>query len=113
MRAGLKPRPYTRRTKEQYSHKRLARNGCSTEKKDLRRGTKPPKISPNYAARLKSFHQKEKTVKGAQPGVAVPLEQPGEANSPLDLARRQEDSQAWLSHRPRQCGLVLNTTSTQ
>ena len=107
------PRPYTRRRKEQYSQKRTARNGCSTKKKDVRRGAKAPKISSNSSARLKSCPPKEKTVKGAQPGVAVPLEQHGEVNSPLHSAGRQKDSQEWLSHRPRQCGLVLNTTSTQ
>src|SRR5437016_13911675 len=73
MRAGLKPRPYTRRRKEQYSQKRTARNGCSTKKKDVRRGGKAPKISSNSSARLKSCPPKEKTVKGAQPGTAVLL----------------------------------------
>jgi len=43
----------------------------------------------------------------------VLLERHGEVNSPLHAARRQEDSQEWLSHLPRQCGLVLNITSTQ
>src|SRR5947199_9330302 len=86
MRAGLKPSTYTRRRKEQYRQKRTARNGCSTKKKDVRRGAKAPKISSNSSARLKSCPPKEKTVKGAQPGTAVPL------------SWRQRDSQEWLSH---------------
>src|SRR5438132_5988494 len=89
MRAGLKPRPYTRRRQEQYSQKRTARNGCSTKKKDVRRGAEAPMISSNSSARLKSRPAKEKTVEGAQPGTAVPL------------SWRQRDSQEWLSHWER------------
>jgi hypothetical protein len=38
---------------------------------------------------------------------------PVEVNSLLRSARRHEDSHEWLLHPPRQCRLVLNTTSTQ